>query len=196
MVLATLGIQEQLASSRVCDRGFHGAMVTALHQWQQGGQIPQTSTAPPKSWHLRGVQGERRWKEFHSHHTERDALAASLVRLGFIVRNTESTCQASQQLYNTKPPQLEREAFVFLSLNDKYISGLTPLNQAYYLDTSKLANSLQEGKCKRVFWQRKSSHLRKLVRVPWTARSNQSILKEINPEYSSEGLMMKLKLQY
>ena len=32
--------------------------------------------------------------------------------------------------------------------------------------------------------------------VPWTARSNQSILKEISPEYSSEGLMLKLKLQY
>ena len=36
-----------------------------------------------------------------------------------------------------------------------------------------------------------------LFRVPWTARrSNQSILKEINPEYSLEGLMLKLKLQY
>ena len=35
------------------------------------------------------------------------------------------------------------------------------------------------------------------MRVPWAARrSNQSILKEINPEYSSEGLMLKLKLQY
>ena len=38
---------------------------------------------------------------------------------------------------------------------------------------------------------------RKLLRVPWTARrSNQSILKETNPEYSLEGLMLKLKLQY
>ena len=38
---------------------------------------------------------------------------------------------------------------------------------------------------------------RGLVRVPWTARrSNQSVLKEINPEYSLEGLMLKLKLQY
>ena len=38
---------------------------------------------------------------------------------------------------------------------------------------------------------------RRLVRVPWTARkSNQSILKEISPEYSLEGLMLKLKLQY
>ena len=35
------------------------------------------------------------------------------------------------------------------------------------------------------------------MRVPWVARrSNQSILKEINPEYSLEGLMLKLKLQY
>ena len=35
------------------------------------------------------------------------------------------------------------------------------------------------------------------MRVPWTAkRSNQSILKEIDPEYSLEGLMLKLKLQY
>ena len=38
---------------------------------------------------------------------------------------------------------------------------------------------------------------RRLLRVPWTARrSNQSVLKEINPEYSLEGLMLKLKLQY
>ena len=38
---------------------------------------------------------------------------------------------------------------------------------------------------------------RRLLRVPWTARrSNQSILKEIHPEYSLEGLMLKLKLQY
>ena len=38
---------------------------------------------------------------------------------------------------------------------------------------------------------------RRLLRVPWTAgRSNQSVLKEINPEYSLEGLMLKVKLQY
>ena len=36
---------------------------------------------------------------------------------------------------------------------------------------------------------------RRLLRVPWTARSNQSLLKEISPEYSLEGLMLKLKLQ-
>ena len=38
---------------------------------------------------------------------------------------------------------------------------------------------------------------RRLLRVPWTARrSNRSVLKEIDPEYSLEGLMLKLKLQY
>ena len=44
------------------------------------------------------------------------------------------------------------------------------------------------------FW---TYYWRRLLRVPWTARrSNQSILKEINPEYSLRGLMLKLKLQY
>ena len=37
---------------------------------------------------------------------------------------------------------------------------------------------------------------RRLLRVPWTARSNQSVLREIDSEYSLEGLMLKLKLQY
>ena len=40
-------------------------------------------------------------------------------------------------------------------------------------------------------------HTHRLLRVPWTARrSSQSVLKEINPEYPLEGLMLKLKLQY
>ena len=46
-------------------------------------------------------------------------------------------------------------------------------------------------------WAPKNWCFWRLLRVPWTARkSNQSILKEINPEYSLEGLMLKLKLQY
>ena len=56
--------------------------------------------------------------------------------------------------------------------------------------------TIKKAKCRRIdafelwFWRR-------LVRVPWTARrSNQSILKEINPEHSLEGLMLKLKLFY
>ena len=54
---------------------------------------------------------------------------------------------------------------------------------------------------KRADWQRIDAFelwcWRRLLRVPWTARrSNQSILKEISPEYSLEGLTLKLKLQY
>ena len=56
--------------------------------------------------------------------------------------------------------------------------------------------TIRKAECWRIdvfklwYWSR-------LLRVPWTARrSNQSILKDINPEYSLEGLMLKLKLQY
>ena len=56
--------------------------------------------------------------------------------------------------------------------------------------------TVKKAECRRIdafelwFWRR-------LLRVPWTARrSNQSILKKISPEYSLEGLMLKLKLQY
>ena len=56
--------------------------------------------------------------------------------------------------------------------------------------------TIKKAECKRIdafeLWRWK-----RLLRVPWTARrSNQTILKEINPEYSLEGLMLKLELQY
>ena len=56
--------------------------------------------------------------------------------------------------------------------------------------TIKKAERLRIDAFELWFWRR-------LLRVPWTARrSNQSILKEISPEYSLKGLMLKLKLQY
>ena len=56
--------------------------------------------------------------------------------------------------------------------------------------TVKKAESQRIDAFKLWYWRR-------LLRVPWTARgSNQSILKEVNPEYSLEGLMLKLRLQY
>ena len=56
--------------------------------------------------------------------------------------------------------------------------------------------SIRKAECGRIdafeLW-----HWRRLLRVPWTARRlNQSILKEMNPEYAFEGLMLKLKLRY
>ena len=55
--------------------------------------------------------------------------------------------------------------------------------------------TLKKAKCRKIdafeLWC-----WRRLLRVPWTAVSNQAILKEISPGYSLEGLMLKLKLQY
>ena len=56
--------------------------------------------------------------------------------------------------------------------------------------------TIKKAECRRID-AFKLSCWRRLLRVPWTARrSNQPILKEISPEYSLEGLMLKLKLQY
>ena len=55
--------------------------------------------------------------------------------------------------------------------------------------------TIKKAECQRIdafeLW-----YWRRLLRVPWTARSNQSILKEISSEHPLEGLMVKLKLQY
>ena len=71
------------------------------------------------------------------------------------------------------------KAIVFPVVMYGYESWTTKIVECWRIDTFKL-------------WC-----LRRLLRVPWTARgSNQSILKEISPEYSLEGLILKLKLQY
>ena len=69
--------------------------------------------------------------------------------------------------------------------------------QARVLEWSAIAFSvIKKAGCQRID-AFKSWCWRRLLRVPWTARrSNQSTLKEINPEYPLEGLMLKLKFQY
>ena len=84
------------------------------------------------------------------------------------------------------------------------IAGTNINNLRYADDTTLMAESEEELKSllikKAEYWRIDTFELwcwRRLFRVPWTARrSNQSILKEISPEYSLEGLMLKLKLQY
>ena len=80
-----------------------------------------------------------------------------------------------------------------------YFANKGPTSQSYDFSSSHVwmwELDYKEAEHQRIdafelwFWRR-------LLRVPWTARrSNQSILKEINPEYSLEGLMLKLKPQY
>ena len=68
--------------------------------------------------------------------------------------------------------------------------------QHFHTSSFRVWNRIKKAECQRIdafeLWC-----WRRLLRVPWTTRrSNQSILKEISPEYSLEGLMLKLKLQY
>ena len=78
-----------------------------------------------------------------------------------------------------------------------YFASKGPSSQSYGFPSSHV---WMRELNKRQHWRTDAFELwcwRRLLRVPWTARrSNQSILKEINPEYSLEGLMLKLKLQY
>ena len=76
-------------------------------------------------------------------------------------------------------------------------SSIHGICQARVLEWSAIAFSvIKKAGCQRID-AFKSWCWRRLLRVPWTARrSNQSTLKEINPEYPLEGLMLKLKFQY
>ena len=79
-----------------------------------------------------------------------------------------------------------------------YFSSKGPSSQSYGFHSFSYCKSwtIKKTECERIdafeLW-----YCRRLLRVCWTARiSNQSVLKEISPEYSLEGLMLKLKLQY
>ena len=75
-----------------------------------------------------------------------------------------------------------------------YFAYKDPCSQSYGFSSSHIWMWELDNK---KGWALKNWSWRRLLRVPWTARrSNQSILKVINPEYSLEGLMLKLKLQY
>ena len=76
-----------------------------------------------------------------------------------------------------------------------YFADKGPSNQSYGFPSSHMSWTIKKAEHRRIdafeLWC-----WRRLLRTPWTARkSNQSILKEISPDYSLEGLMLKLKLQ-
>ena len=86
-------------------------------------------------------------------------------------------------------------------LNSRDITLLTKVRRVKAMDFPLVMYGCESWTIKKASHQRIEAFelwcWRRLLRVPWIARrSNQSILKEINPEYSLEGLMLKLKLQY
>jgi len=97
-----------------------------------------------------------------------------------------------QESYD-KPRQCDKK-------QSDYSADKGPYSQSYGLPSGHI--QLWELDCKKKAegWRNDAFELwcwRRLLKVPWTARrSNQSIIREINPEYSLEELMLKLKLQY
>ena len=86
-------------------------------------------------------------------------------------------------------------------LKSKDITWLTKVHIAKAMVFSAVMFGCESWTIKKAEYQRIDAFKlwcwRRFLRVPWTARrSNQSILRGINPEYSLEGLMLKLKLQY
>ena len=81
-----------------------------------------------------------------------------------------------------------------------YFAEKDPASHSYGLSSSRVYGCESRTIKKAEHWRTDAFELwcwRRLLRVPWTAgRSNQSILKEISPEYSLKGRMLKLKLQY
>ena len=86
-------------------------------------------------------------------------------------------------------------------LKSRDITLLTKVHLVKAMVFSVVMYGCESWTIKKAEWQRTDAFelrcWRRLLRVLWTAkRANQSILKEISPEYSLEGLMLKLKLQY
>ena len=103
-------------------------------------------------------------------------------KTGFV---KNATC-CSLKIAMQGDPGIWRQAMTFAVENICFFSNTI----GRLLGPIKKAEQLRIDAFELWFWRR-------LLRVPWTARrSNQSILKEISPEYSLEGLMFKLKLQY
>ena len=140
------------------------------------------ASSPITSWKI----DEKQWKQWqtlfswapkscrwlHSHEIKRCLLLGRKA-----VTNIDSTLKSRDITLQTKVDMVK--AMIFLAVMFECESW-----------TIKIAESWRIYAFELCCWGR-------LLRVPWLARrSNQSILKEISPEYSLEGLMLKLKLQY
>ena len=102
-------------------------------------------------------------------------------------RKLKVTCSLGEKLWQTR--QCFKKQWHYFADKSPYVVFPVVMD-GYKSWTIKKTESWRTDAFKLWCWRR-------LLRVPWTARrSNQSILKEIKPEYSLEGLMLKLKLQY
>ena len=102
------------------------------------------------------------------------------------------------ELWHASPPPVETQNFAFTPKSSLMLCWNQSSNPVHCPRQQLICIPLLKNNSS---WFRMDNYIvwcwRRLLRVPQTARrSNQSILKKISPEYSSEGLMLKLKLQY
>ena len=140
------------------------------------------ASSPITSWQIKGVRGE--------------------IVTNFLFLGSKNLCRwwlqpwnqkmiASWQESCDKPWQcVEKQRHHSAERRSNIVKAMVFPVVMYGCETIKKAECQRIDAFRLWYWKR-------LLRVPWTARrSNQSILREINPEYSLEGLMLKLKLQY
>ena len=103
----------------------------------------------------------------------------------FDIFAAQGSLKSLLQYYSSKVSILQYPAFFMVQLSQLYVTTRKTIALTLWTFVGKMISLLFKLWC----WRR-------LLRVPWAARrSNQSVLKEINLEYSSRGLMLKLKLQ-
>ena len=124
-------------------------------------------------------------------------MATDLIFLGYKI-SADGDCSHEIKRYlllgrkaMTNPDSISNSRDITLPTKISLIQAMVFLVVMYRCESW----AIKKAECRRIdafkLWC-----WRRLLRVPWTARLNQSILKEISPEYSLEGVMLKLKLQY
>ena len=134
------------------------------------------------------------WGEKKKNKTPQTLLfwASKSLQMVTAAMKLKDSCSLKEKSYDQPRQHIKKQRH--------YFANKGPSSQSYAFFPVVIYGcknwTIKKTECRRVdgfeLWCR-----RRLLRVPWTARrSNQSILKEISPEYSLEGLMLKLKLQY
>ena len=180
---------ENIAKWSAFSRGFVWCQDEQDDAWKQGSRDP-CSPLDDSIWWQPCLQGQQREEQ----ETEAKSSTLFFSELGPAQRINECRFRLRSQLSNfqPKPKQPIKSRDIIMPTKVHIVKAMFFPVVMYWCEslTIKKAEHQRIDAFELWCWRR-------LLRVLWTAtRSNQSILKEISPEYSLEGLMLKLKLQY
>ena len=142
------------------------------------------ASSPINSWQINGETMEQ-WQTLFSWAPKSLPIITAAMKL-------KHACSLEEELWPRQHIKKQRHYFANKGLSSQSHGVMVFPGVMYGYESW----NIKKSKC----WRIDAFELwcwRRLLRVPWTSkRSNQSMLKEISPEYSLEGLMLKLKLQY